>query len=267
MKRYLLVFALMAGRALAAAPALQSAVTALVDREYASLDALYKHLHAHPELSLMEEKTAARLAGELRAVGFEVTEKFAGTTGIVGILKNGAGPTLLVRTDLDGLPVAEETGMPYASKTRVLDLSGHEVPVMQACGHDIHMTVFTGAARALAALKEHWSGTLMFVGQPAEEIGVGARSLLTGGLYQQFSTPDYAIAIHDSATLPAGTVGTVEGFIMANVDTAEIVVRGRGGHGAYPHTTIDPIVLAARIVTALQTIVSRETRPVDSTLR
>lgn len=230
--------------------------------DYPSLLALYTDLHLHPELSLMEEKTAAKLAAELRNIGFEVTEKFGGH-GIVGVLKNGAGPTLLVRTDLDGLPVLEETGLAYASKDRVTDLSGQDVPVMQACGHDLHMTIFTGAARQLAAHRDLWAGTLVFIGQPAEERGIGARAMLKEGIFQKFPKPDFAIAVHDSATLAAGTIGILEGFNWANVDTAEITVRGIGGHGAYPQTTKDPIVLAARIVTTLQTIVSRETRPVE----
>ncbi len=243
-------------------PALQAALAAQLDADYPALDALYKDLHTDPELSLMEGKTAGKLATRLRAAGFAVTEKFGGT-GLVAVLKNGPGPTLLIRTDLDALPVAEETGLPYASTKRVTNLSGQEVPVMQACGHDIHMTVFTGTAQLLAAHRDQWSGTLVMIGQPAEEIGVGARALLAAGLYRQFPKPDFALALHDSATLPAGTVGTVEGYAMANVDTAEIVVRGVGGHGAYPHTTKDPVVLAARIVVALQTIVSRETRPIE----
>lgn len=230
--------------------------------DYPALDALYKHLHTHPELSLMEENTAARIAVELRAVGYTVTEKFGGT-GIVGVLANGPGPTVYFRTDLDGLPVAEETGLPYASTTRVTNLAGQEVGVMQACGHDIHMTIFTGTARMLAAMKDRWSGTAVFIGQPAEEIGVGARAMLAAGLYRKFPRPDYVVAVHDSATLPAGTVGILEGYVMANVDSVDITVRGRGGHGAYPHATIDPVVLAARIVLTLQTIVSRETRPVE----
>jgi len=230
--------------------------------DYPALDALYKHLHANPELSLMEEKTAARLAAELRSVGYTVTEKFGGT-GIVGVLSNGPGPVLYIRTDLDGLPITEETGLPYASTTRVTNLAGQEVSVMQGCGHDIHMTVFTGTARMLAAMKDRWSGTVVFIGQPAEEIGVGARAMLAEGLYRKFPKPDYVVAIHDSATLPAGTVGILEGYVMANVDSVDITVRGRGGHGAYPHTAIDPVVLAARIVLTLQTIVSRETRPVE----
>ncbi len=230
--------------------------------DYPALEKLYTDLHLHPELSLMEEKTAAKVAAGLRAAGFDVTENFGGY-GVVGVLKNGPGPTLLIRTDLDGLPVLEETGLPYASRSRVTNLAGQEVATMQACGHDIHMTVFTGTAQMLSALRDQWSGTLVLIGQPAEEIGVGARAMLTAGLYQKFPKPDYALALHDSATLPAGTVGTVEGYIMANVDSMDITVRGVGGHGAYPHTTKDPIVLAARIIGAIQTVVSRETRPVD----
>jgi hippurate hydrolase len=242
--------------------ALRESVTSKIAAEYASLEKLYKDLHAHPELSLMEERTAGVVAGELRAAGFEVTPRVGGH-GLVGVLKNGPGPTLLIRTDLDGLPVEEETGLPYASKTRVKDLAGREVATMHACGHDIHMTVFTGTARLLASMKDRWSGTLVMIGQPAEERGLGARAMLADGLFQKFPKPDFAIALHDSATLPAGTVGTIEGFMMANVESVDITVRGVGGHGAYPHTTKDPIVLAAKIVLALQTIVSRETRPVD----
>jgi amidohydrolase len=262
MKNILGILTLTLAGSLVAADDAKSLVAQKLAADYPELDALYKHLHAHPELSLMEEQTAARLAAELRAAGYTVTEKFGGT-GIVGVLKNGPGPVVYFRTDLDGLPVAEETGLPYASTTRATNLAGQEVSVMQACGHDIHMTVFTGTARMLAALKDRWSGTAVFIGQPAEEIGVGARAMLTAGLYRKFPKPDYVLAVHDSATLPAGTVGLLEGFVMANVDSVDITVRGRGGHGAYPNTTIDPIVLAARIVTTLQTIVSRETRPVD----
>ena len=218
------------GPLLFAAAGLHGLVADKVAAEYPSLERLYQDLHAHPELSLMEEKTSAKIAHELRQAGFEVTEKFGGY-GVVGVLKNGPGPTLLIRTDLDGLPVTEETGLAYASQTRTSDLSGQTVGVMQACGHDIHMTVFTGTARTLAALKDHWSGTLVLIGQPAEELGVGARAMLTAGLYRKFPVPDF--------------------------------VHGVGGHGAYPHTTKDPIVLAARIIGALQTIISRETRPID----
>jgi hippurate hydrolase len=246
----------------AADSALRQAVAAKVNADYPALETFYQDLHRHPELSLMEERTAAAVTRELRAAGLEVTEKFGGH-GIVAILKNGAGPTLLIRTDLDGLPVEEETGAPYASKTRTKDLEGREVATMHACGHDIHMSCLVGTARALASLKDRWSGTLMLIGQPAEERGLGARAMLKEGLYRRFGKPDFAIALHDSATLPIGTVGLAEGFVMANVDMVDITVRGVGGHGAYPQSTKDPVVLASRIVVALQTIVSRETRPVD----
>jgi amidohydrolase len=248
--------------AVAADTAVQETVASNIATAYPSLEALYKDLHGQPELSLMEERTAGIVARELRSAGFEVTERIGGF-GVVGVLKNGTGPTLLIRTDLDGLPVQEETGLPYASTHRVKDLTGREVATMHACGHDIHMTVFAGTARLLSSLKDRWAGTLVLIGQPAEERGIGARAMLTAGLYQKFPKPDFALALHDSASLPAGTVGTIEGFMMANVDSMDITVRGVGGHGAYPHTTKDPIVLAARIVVALQTIVSRETRPVD----
>ena len=248
--------------AFAADYALQSAVAKKIAADYASLDVFYKDLHTHPELSLMEERTAAKVAGELRAAGYEVTEKFGGF-GVVAVLKNGPGPTVLIRCDLDGLPVPEETGLPYASQARMKNLAGQEVPTMHACGHDIHMTCLVGTARVLAALRDRWAGTLVFVGQPAEEGGAGARSMLSAGLFRKFPKPDFALALHDSAVLPTGTVGTVEGYALANVDSVDITVRGVGGHGAWPHTTKDPIVLAARIVTALQTIVSRETRPLD----
>jgi hippurate hydrolase len=246
--------------------ALDTAATAAIDRkldaDYPALKALYRELHAHPELSLHEAQTSARLAAELRAAGCEVTEKFGGF-GVVAVLKNGAGPTLLIRSDMDALPVREETGLTFASTVRVKDAAGNDVPVMHACGHDVHMTILTGTARELAALKEHWSGTAIFIGQPAEEIGAGAQAMLDAGLYRKFGVPDFAVALHDSATLAVGTLGTVEGFIMANVDSVDITVRGVGGHGAAPQATKDPVVLAARIVLALQTIVSRELKPTD----
>ena len=246
----------------AAEPALQSAVAQQVAADYASLDAFYKELHAHPELSLMEDKTSARLAAELRAAGFEVTEKFGGY-GVVAVLRNGPGPVLLIRADMDALPVEEETGLPYASTVRTKDLSGREMPVMHACGHDIHVTCLIGTARTMAALRAQWGGTLVLIGQPAEERVIGARAMLSAGLYRKFPKPDFALALHDDDTLPAGVIGTAEGFNAANVDTVEISVRGIGGHGAYPHTTKDPVVLAARIILALQTITSRETEPTD----
>jgi hippurate hydrolase len=262
MKLLLSLSTLLATVAAGADPALRETVASKVTADYPQLDAFYRDLHSHPELSLMEERSAGKVAGELRAAGYEVTEKFGGF-GVVGVMKNGPGPTVLIRADLDGLPVPEETGLPYASTVRVKNLSGQEVPVMQACGHDIHMTCLVGTARALASVRSRWSGTLVLVGQPAEEIGTGARAMLMAGLYRQFPKPDFAIALHDNPALAAGTVGITEGFALANVDSVDITVRGIGGHGAWPHMTKDPIVLAARIVMALQTIVSRETRPLD----
>ncbi len=248
------------------APAADSTLPAVVAQriaaDYPSLLAFYTDLHLHPELSLMEEKTSAKVAASLRASGFEVTEKFGGY-GVVGVLKNGPGPVLLIRTDMDGLPVQEETGLPYASKDRVTDLSGRDVAVMHACGHDLHMTVFTGSARLLASIRDQWSGTLVFVGQPAEERVLGARAMLSAGLYRQFPKPDFAVALHDEIEIPAGTVATIEGFSHANADTAKITIHGIGGHGAMPYRGKDPIVLAARIVLAIQTIVSREIRGTD----
>lgn len=232
------------------------------DQDYAYLFDLYQHLHRHPELSFHEEKTAARIAGELGEAGFEVTEKVGGF-GVVGILKNGAGPTILLRTDLDGLPVKEETGKPYASTIETKDDSGKEVPVMHACGHDIHMTAFIGAARLLAGIKDQWKGTLVMIAQPAEERGAGARAMLKDGLFERFPKPDFCIAQHVAATMASGTVGCVPGYALANVDSVDITVKGLGGHGAFPNTTKDPVVLAAQIVLALQTIVSRETSPTD----
>jgi amidohydrolase len=235
-------------------------VRAKVDAEYPSLFELYKHLHANPELSFHEQKTSARLADELKRAGFEVTTG-VGKFGVVAVLKNGNGPTILVRSDLDGLPVKEQTGLPYASTVTTKDDDGKDVPVMHACGHDIHMTSLVGVARVLAQLKDHWRGTLILIGQPAEERGSGARAMLQDGLFTRFPKPDLCVALHDSAALPAGSVGFTPGFAMANVDSVDITVRGVGGHGAWPHMTKDPVVLAAQIVLALQTIVSRETEP------
>jgi hippurate hydrolase len=241
---------------------LDAEVTKLVKAQYPSLETLYKHLHSHPELSLQEVQTAARLARELREAGFAVTEKVGGH-GVVGVLKNGLGPTILVRTDMDALPVTEQTGLPYASKVRARDKNGNDVGVMHACGHDIHMTVWTGAARVLAALKGRWSGTLVFIGQPAEEIGAGAKAMLEDRLFERFPKPDYALALHCDASAPHGEIHYTEDLALANVDSVDIVVHGKGGHGASPHMTVDPIVLAARIILDLQTIVSREINPTD----
>ncbi len=214
----------------------------------------YQDLHIHPELSFKENRSSAIMAAEAKKAGFDVTSGVGGT-GVVAVMKNGPGPVLLLRADMDALPVPETTGLPYSSQTP---------GVMHACGHDTHMTSWIGTARRLAAMKAQWSGTLVMIGEPAEEIGQGARALLKDGLYTRFPKPDVSIAFHDSAQLPAGTIGTVDGYVMANVDSVDVIVKGIGGHGAYPHTTIDPIVLGARIVTTLQTLVSREIDPLES---
>ncbi|MBL9130166.1 MAG: amidohydrolase [Verrucomicrobiaceae bacterium] len=237
-------------------------VTSLTKNELSSLVTLYKELHANPELSLNEVETAARVAKELRDIGLEVTEKVGGH-GIVGVLKNGDGPVILVRTDLDALPVKEQTGAPYASTKVVKDDLGREVNVMHACGHDIHMTSFIGTARVLAKTRDQWKGTVVMIGQPAEERVIGARFMLRAGLFSKFPKPDKAIALHCASDMAHGQVGIVEGFALANVDSVEIVVKGVGGHGSMPHLCKDPIVLASQIVLALQTIVSREVKPGD----
>ena len=239
-----------------------AAVKKQLDIEFKDLEGLYRTLHAHPELSLKEVATAARMAKELKAIGFEVTEKVGGT-GVVGVFKNGDGPTVLVRTDMDALPVVEATDLPYASKVKVRDANDNEVGVMHACGHDMHMTCWVGTARVLVGMKDQWQGTLVFIGQPAEEVGKGARAMLEDGLFKRFPKPDYCLALHCDATRSYGTIGYTDGQALANVDSVDIVVHGKGGHGASPQTTIDPIVLSARIVLDLQTLVSRETNPTD----
>ena len=244
----------------AGAPELRGVVSAKLDAEYPALEAIYRQLHAHPELSFMETQTAALVARELQALGLEVTEK-VGNTGVVGVLRNGPGPTVLVRGDMDGLPVKEMTGLPWASQAVVKDLMGRDQPSMHACGHDLHVTGLLGTARVLTALKEQWKGTLVFVAQPAEEIVAGARAMLADGLYTRFPKPDFALALHVSSTHPAGVIGHTEGPVYASVRSVDIVVRGVGGHGSAPHTTKDPVVLASQIVLALQTIVSREVKP------
>ena len=242
--------------------AIAADVATITNEELPSLVALYQELHAHPELSLHEEQTAARIAKELRAAGLEVTEKVGGH-GVVGVLKNGDGPVILVRTDLDALPIREQTGVPYASNRIVKDDLGRDVPVMHACGHDIHMACFVGTARALGRLRETWSGTLVMIGQPAEERVIGARLMLRAGLYGRFPRPDKAVALHCQPDLAHGRIGLREGYANANVDTLEILVRGVGAHGSQPHTGKDPILLASQIVVALQSIVSREVKPGD----
>lgn len=223
---------------------------------------LYVQLHARPELSKAERETAARLAEEWRKAGFTVTTGVGGH-GVVGVLANGAGPTLMLRTDLDALPVVERTGLPYASRVTARDAQGNEVGVMHACGHDVHMACLTGAARCLAAHRDRWSGTLLLVGQPAEEVVSGAQAMLDDGLLTRFPRPDMAVALHCDAALAAGRVACRPGFALANTDTVDVTLHGKGGHGAYPHMTIDPIVEAAQFILALQTIVSREVSPVE----
>ncbi len=233
-----------------------------VSEDYSYLETLYQHLHTHPELSFQEKETSERLAGELRQAGLDVTTTVGGY-GVVGVLRNGEGPTLLLRTDLDALPVREQTGLPYASSAQTIDDRGKKVPVMHACGHDVHITVLVGAARALASFRNQWQGTLVMIGQPAEERGAGARAMLADGLFERFPYPDYGFALHVAANLPVRTIGYSSGYAMANVDSVDIIVKGVGGHGAYPHSAKDPVVLAAQIVLALQTIVSREIEPIE----
>ena len=221
----------------------------------------YKERHQNPEISLHEEKTSQALASELRKVGYDVTENFGGY-GIVGILQNGEGPTILYRTDMDALPMYEKTGLPYASKITT-EVNGSEVGTMHSCGHDIHMTTWLGTARAMAQHKDQWKGTLMLIGQPAEEIGRGARLMLEAGLYEKFGVPDYGIGLHSSPTIPAGQVGIADGYTMANAEMVDIDVFGVGSHGASPHSSVDPVVLSSMIIMELQTIVSRNVKPID----
>ena len=243
-------------------PPAREQVRSRLQQEYPSLFELYKHLHAHPELSLGERQSAARIADELRKAGFEVATGI-GKHGVVGVLRHGSGPTVLVRADMDALPVKEQTGLPYASTVTARDSQDNEVPVMHACGHDFHMTCLVGTARLLAQLRDLWQGTLVVIAQPAEETGGGACAMLADGLFQRFPRPDFCLAIHDDAQLAAGSVGWTSGYAGANVDSVDIIVHGLGGHGAYPQKTKDPVVLAAGIILDLQTIVSREVRPGD----
>ena len=231
---------------------------------------IYKDVHSHPELSGHEQRTSALVAKELRAAGCEVTENFGKYDkpnlkcyGVIGLMKNGEGPLVLVRTDMDALPVEEETGLPYASTIVTKNDQGQDIHVMHACGHDAHIAAFIATARTLQQLKDRWHGTIIFVAQPAEETGSGARALLHGGLYDRFGKPDYALGFHDRAEMQTGHIGVTEGYTYANVDSIDVTVRGMGGHGAYPHKTKDPVVLAAEMINAWQTIASRETDPVD----
>jgi len=245
----------------AAAPA-SADVRAEVDSIYPQMQALYRDLHEHPELSTREIETAAKLVAQLRALGFEVTTGVAGT-GFVGVLKNGKGPTVALRTELDGLPVTEATGLPFASKVRTKDASGTDVGVMHACGHDAHMAAWIGTATLMARTKSRWRGTLVLVGQPAEEVGVGGKAMMAEGLLTRFPRPDFAIAVHDDARRPAGEIGILAGPLLTNADSLDMTVYGRGGHGARPEATVDPVLIASRIVVTLQSVVAREMSPLD----
>jgi len=231
-----------------------------VQADMPQLMTIYRDLHSHPELSMQEVRSPAILAAEARKLGFEVTEH-VGKTGVVAVMKNGPGPVLLIRADMDALPVKEQTGLPFASTVIGKLADGTVTPVMHACGHDTHMTTWIGTARRMAAMKDQWSGTLVMIAQPGEELGQGAKAMLADGLFTRFPKPDYLLAFHDSASLPAGVIGISPGYALANIDSVDIDVKGVGGHGAYPQATKDPIVLASRIVTSLQTLVSRENDP------
>ena len=236
-------------------------IKAKVQEDISYLVDVYKDIHQNPEISLQEEETSKKLAEELRKVGYEVTENFGGY-GIVGILKNGEGPTILYRTDMDALPMVEKTELDYAS-TKKITYNGVETGAMHSCGHDMHMATWLGTARAMAEVKDSWKGTLMLIGQPAEEIGAGAKLMLDAGLYEKFGVPDFGLGLHCNPSIPAGQIGIGEGYTMANTEMADIHVYGIGAHGASPHMSVDPVVLASMIVMELQTIVSRSIKPID----
>lgn len=238
----------------------KKAIEASIASEYPRLDALYKELHAHPELAFQEVKTAARLAAEMRALGFDVTEK-VGKTGLVAIYRNGDGPTIMVRTELDGLPMEEKTGLDYASRDKTT-WNGREVFVAHSCGHDIHMASWVGTAKTLVGLKDQWRGTLMFIAQPEEEIVAGAKAMLADGLFTRFAKPDIALALHDGPA-PHGMVFYRSGAGSSAADSLEITFHGRGGHGSAPHTTVDPVGIAARFIVEVQSVISREKDPAE----
>lgn len=233
-----------------------------LDSSMPEIEELYLDLHQSPELSYHEQQTGQKIAKKLNQLGFNVTDSVGGF-GVVGIYKNGNGPTVMIRTDTDGLPITEQTGKTYASKVTVTNDEGSTVGVMHGCGHDIHMSSFIGTAQQLVHHKDAWQGTLMMVAQPAEEVGGGAKAMLKEGLFDKYPTPDHVVALHVSASVPAGKVSMKNEYTMASVDSVDITVKGKGGHGAYPHTTIDPVVIASRIVLALQTITSRELSPLE----
>jgi len=231
-----------------------------IDSVYPNAHALYLDIHEHPELSAHETETAGKLATQFRNLGYDVTEHVGGT-GVVAMMKNGAGPTILLRTELDALPVEEKTGLPYASKVHTKDDAGHDVPVMHACGHDLHMAAIVGTAAVMAHSKTTWHGTLILIGQPAEETIGGASGMIKDGLFTRFPRPDVLVALHVGNELPAGQVGITPGIMSSNADSIKVTIYGKGGHGSAPHTAIDPIVIAARTILALQTIPSREVKP------
>ena len=254
-----------------------------IDADYAYVFDLYKYFHANPELSFREEKSASRMSRELEALGFTVTQRIGddwiktkvkkdvgkvldgvGGYGLVAVMENGAGPTIMLRADMDALPLEEKTGLSYASKVVSLDHYGKEAPVMHACAHDSHMAILIGTARRLTAMKDQWSGTLVLIGQPAEEIGLGALAMLDDGLYERFPKPDYVLATHTSGWDSAGDITYTSGYALANVDSVDIKINGVGAHGSAPHMGKDPIVIGSQIINALQTLVSREVNPLDS---
>ena len=253
---------LLAASAMTASPATAATLSDSIHADMPQLMTLYRELHADPELSMQEIRTPARLAPMMRKLGFTVTEH-VGKTGAVAVMKNGPGPVLMIRADMDALPVKEATGLPFASTVIGKLRDGTPTPVMHACGHDTHMASFIGTAQRLAAMKDQWSGTLVMILQSGEETGEGAEAMLGEGLYTRFPKPSTVFAFHDSAMLPAGVIGLTPGYTTANVDTVDILVRGVGGHGAVPQATKDPIVLASRIVLTLQTLISREKNPLD----
>lgn len=258
--KYLLV-ALSTAFLLCIQPVSAADLSSQVKRDYAQhLHDLFDYFHRNPELSLMEIKTAARLAAELREAGFDVTEGVGGT-GVVAILENGKGPLVMMRADMDGLPLQEKSGLPNASTVKQMDWDGNEVFVMHACGHDVHITSLVGTARIMAGSRDTWSGTLMLIGQPAEEKVGGAKMMMEDQLWQRFGKPDYALALHVGAEVPAGRIVATEGSPYSGADTVDIIIKGIGGHGASPHTTVDPVLLGSQIVVALQTIVSRTLPP------
>jgi len=239
-----------------------ASLSAEVNSVYPQVQKLYIDLHENPELSLHEVNTASKLAARVRELGYEVTEHVGGT-GVVGVLRNGPGPTVMLRTELDALPVEEKTGLSYTSTVRTKDDAGHDVPVMHACGHDIHMAAWAGTATIMAHTKSEWHGTLVLIAQPAEELGLGAKYMIADGLFTRFPKPDVGVALHTTNGLPAGKVGFTAEYAASNADTVNITIYGKGGHGASPESTVDPIVIAARMILALQTIVSREIKPGD----